>query len=77
MLQKVKDTEKVIATYNRIRSCFKTLTEESFNNLFPLATVTKIEVAEQQTIDLGTPHGQKEKSIDEMAEELNQFFKAE
>ena len=77
LLQKVKDTEKVIATYNRIRSCFKTLTEESFNNLFPLATVTKIEVAEQQTIDLGTPHGQKEKTIDEMAEELNQFFKAE
>ena len=65
--------ENSVAKYNNLIIPFKILNEKSYNEIFP---------KEMETIKI-TPHGQEkkvekiEKTVDEMAEELNQFFKVE
>ena len=63
-----------VEKYNFIKIPFKILNEKSYVEIFPKET---------ETIKIVTPHGQEkklekiEKTTDEIAEELNQFFKAE
>ena len=86
--QKVRNTEEVKHIYDRLRSSFFTLTEESYKTLFPLEESKKIKVedivkTEQQALEFKqvagadvTPHGQN-KTIDEMEKELIECLKAE
>lgn len=76
--------------YASLKISFKEVEETSYKKIFPVADLTKksneeivdskeyirdVKSGRETTI---IPHGQaKEKTIDEMAEELNQFFKAE
>lgn len=65
--------------YNSINN-FKETTNEFMQKIFPeVAEKIIVKEAEQRAIDFaeaGTPHGQ-EKTVDEMAEELEQLFKVE
>lgn len=81
--QKVRNSEEVKKIYDRLRSSFFILTEESYNTLFPLEESKKIKVedivkTEQQAIDFAgadTPHGQnKKRKVDIMAEEIDDYF---
>ena len=76
--------------YASLKISFKKVEETSYKKIFPVADLTKksneeivdskeyirdVKSGRETTI---IPHGQaKEKTIDEMAEELNQFFKVE
>lgn len=85
--QKVRNSEEVKKIYDRLRSSFFTLTEESYKTLFPLEESKKIKIedivkTEQQAIDFkeveagaDTPHGQnKKRKVDLMAEEIDDYF---
>lgn len=80
--QKVRNTEEVKQIYDRLRSSFFTLTEESYKTLFPLEESSKkikvedIVKTEQKGLefaDVKTPHGHKRK-VDIMAEEIDDYF---
>lgn len=81
--QKVKNSSEVKHIYDRLRSSFFTLTEESYKTLFPLEESKKIKVedivkTEQKVIDFtgvgaDTPHGHKRK-VDIIAEQLDEYF---
>ena len=76
--------------YASLKVSFKEIEETSYKKIFPIADLTKksneeivdskediryVKSGRETTI---IPHGQaKEKTVDEMAEELNQFFKVE
>ena len=80
--QKVRNSEEVKYIYDRLRSSFFTLTEESYKTLFPLEESSKkikvedIVKTEQKGLefaDVKTPHGHKRK-VDIMAEEIDDYF---
>lgn len=78
--QKVRNSEEVKYIYDRLRSSFFTLTEESYKTLFPLEESKKIKVedivkTEQQAIEFDvTPHGQNKRKVDIIAEEIDDYF---
>ena len=75
--------------YASLKVSFKKIEETSYKKIFPIADLTKkseeIVDSKEDIRDVKSgretiiiPHGQaKEKTVDEMAEELEQFFKAE
>ena len=76
--QKVRNTEEVKQIYDRLRSSFFTLTEESYKTLFPLEESKKIKVedivkTEQQAIDFAGADTPKRK-VDLIAQEIDDFF---
>lgn len=80
--QKVRNSEEVKYIYDRLRSSFFTLTEESYKTLFPLEESSKkikvedIVKTEQKGLefaDVKTPHGHKRK-VDIIAKEIDDYF---
>ena len=64
---KLLQGENSVEKYKLLTIPFKILTEKSYNEIF-----------QEQEKKIAFPHGQaKEKTTDEIVEELNQFFKAE